>query len=160
RQPGCQSTTRTWISGVEGASWMTDSRGLGCADEGGCEVALDELDELIELHLLLQTQRRAEAVRLVQGVLVEGLGGGDAVATLKEPGALCREGRDVVEVFHGFGSSGWISLVPLYALALGVSLIPKCFTPYPGVKAYLIVTDRRPTRSSIESIDDPEKAGL
>jgi len=116
---------------------MMNSRSLGCADERRCEVTLDELDELIELHLLLQTQRCAEAARLVQGVLVEGLGGGDAVATLEEPGALGREGRDVVEVFHGPGSSGWISLVPLYALALGVSLIPKCFTPYPGVKGYL-----------------------
>jgi len=100
-------------------------------------VALDKLDELIELRLLLQTQRRAEAVWLVQGVLVEGLGGGDAVATLKEPGALGREDRDVVEVFDGPGSSGWISFILLYALAPGVSLIPKCFTPYSGMKRYL-----------------------
>jgi len=113
---------------------MTNSRGVGCADEGGCEVALDELDELIELRLLLQTQRRAEAARLVQGVLVEGLGGGDAVATLEEPGALGREGWDVVEVFHGPGSSGWISPLVLYSLAPGVSLIPECFTRYSGVK--------------------------
>src|SRR5271165_6835723 len=98
-----------WIAGVEGASWMTDNRSLGCADERGCEVALDELDELVEVRLLLQTQRRAEAVGLVKGVLVEGLGGGDAVATLEELGALSREGRDFFEVFHGSTSSGWIS---------------------------------------------------
>ena len=63
---------------------MTDSRGLGCTDERRCEMALDELDELIEFRLLLQTQRRANAARLVEGVLVEGLGGGNAVATLED----------------------------------------------------------------------------
>ena len=42
----------------------------------------------------------------MEGVFVERLGGGDAVATLEEPGALRWEGRDFVEVFHGPGSWG------------------------------------------------------
>jgi hypothetical protein len=101
---------------------MTDTRSLGCTDEGGSEVALNDRDELIEVRLRLQTQRRAKAVGLVESVLVERLGGGDAIATLEELGALGREGRNFVKVFHGSGSPGWIFLISLYALAAGVSL--------------------------------------
>ncbi len=64
---------------------MADSRSLSRTDERRCEVTLDECDELIEVRLLLQTECRAEAEGLVKGVFVERLGGGDAVATLKEP---------------------------------------------------------------------------
>jgi hypothetical protein len=98
------------IEGVEGASWMLDySRSLDRADESGFDVALDELDEVIE-DRLLQTQRREEALGLVHRVFVERFSGSDAVSALEEPGTVRREGRDFVEVFHGTAFSRWRSL--------------------------------------------------
>ncbi len=63
---------------------MRDSRGLGRADEGRCQVVFNQLDELVQIGLLLQFQRRAKTTGLVQGVLVKRLGGGYAVEAFKK----------------------------------------------------------------------------
>ena len=56
-------------------------------------MALDELDEVIEVRLILQTQRRGmRPLGLVHRVLVERFGGGNAVAALEEP-RHCPPGR-------------------------------------------------------------------
>jgi hypothetical protein len=99
-RPASRSTIPRGVAGIKSAAGMTDSRRPRSADEGRCEVALDELYKRVEVRLLLEIQRFANPFGLVEGVLVESLRGGDALATLEEFRALRWEGRDFVEVFH------------------------------------------------------------
>jgi hypothetical protein len=59
-------------------------------------MALDQLDEAIEVGRLFEAQRCTEASRLVDRMLAEGLGRRDSIATLEKLCALGGESREKI----------------------------------------------------------------